>query len=175
MKKFYFDAGLDPNFRIAENVHEMNGQKEMCRLSRFAAYYGIPGEFDARFAQSGKETDGALIGAAILRDCFGKINYFFAPVCSPFFTGIAKMLKAYRKDIHIIAVASDNAEMPLQFDAVDEIIRVDLKEISEMITQAEALEDITIGPDSASVLAAAKNTAVSLKNRHNRYVVLLTE
>ena len=175
MDKFYFDLGLDPNFRIAEDASGLNETTTMLRLKRFADKYHISGEFDAKSAVRSETAEGMLTGAAVLRDCYGKINYFIAPFSSPLFPGAAKVLKAYRKDIQVIGVAADDRTVSTTPEQTDALIRVSAKDIEDTIGELKKLENITIGYQSAAALFAAKEKALAVKDRHARYVVLFTD
>jgi hypothetical protein len=179
MKDFYFDAGLDPNYRIAGNAGQLDGQTAMARLSRFAAHYGIEGEFDGVFlcsvSKDAKEKEGMLLGASILRDCYGKINYFFMPTDSPYFSGIAKVLKAYKKTIRVIGVARDDVPVDLKYDELDEVMRISEKDTVSVSEKAKDLEGFTPGPASAAVLLAAKERALLMKDKHARYVLVFAD
>ena len=114
MKEFYFDVGLDPNHRIAEDVGLLDAMSTMFRLSRFASSYGLLGEADAQtmksIAPSDEKNNGFQIGFSALRDCYGKLDYFFASVNAPQFAGMAKVLKAYKKRTRIIAAVPEGTE-----------------------------------------------------------------
>ena len=146
MDKFYFDLGLDPNFRLAEDAGQLNKTTTMLRLSRFAAQYGLKGEIDAKTVppESLAASDvnaGLALGASVLRDCYGKVNYFIASAAAPAFNDIAKLLKAYRKDIRVIAVFTEENDPALHDSvAVDETVTIknDLaEEIAESVLVTE--------------------------------------
>lgn len=175
MDKFYFDLGLDPNFRIAEDAAGLSETTTMLRLKRFADAFHISGEFDAKAAGNLQNKNGMLVGAAVLRDCYGKINYFIAPVSSPMYQGAAKIMKAYRKDIQVIGVTAEDQPFSSTPENTDVLIRVSSKDTESMIEKAKTHENITIGFQSAAALFAAKEKALAVKDRHARYVVLFTD
>ena len=78
MNGFYFDLGLDPNFRLADSADALTPQTTMMRLLNYKKRYKIAGELDAKIISADASADGFAIGASVLRDCYGKINYFFA-------------------------------------------------------------------------------------------------
>ena len=179
MKEVYFDVGLDPNHRIAENAETAGEDRRMARLFLFKTHYGIPGEFDAAFVPAKEpvqnKNEGMLLGASILRDCYGKVNFLFAPLHSPFLNGIAKVLKAYRKDICVIAVTEAQPDNLTDISDIDKIVTVSCADTADVAAKAKELEHYSPDSDSAAVLLAAKNHALSAKDKHARYVLLMNE
>ena len=177
MEKFYFDAGLDPNFRIARYAGQMNEKTTMFRLARFASEYHLVGEFAAKTvgmqAFSGSDVNAGLnVGAEMLRDCYGKINCFAASVNTPYFDDIAKLLKTYRKDIRIIAAASDDVSDAISSYA-DIIVHIKAEDAAETAKKVSELENVNIGIASAAALCAMKEEAQRRRDKHARYVVLI--
>ena len=181
MKEFYFDVGLDPNHRIAEDAGLLAHDVSMFRLSRFAASCGLRGEADAQTikseAASADKNDGFLIGFSALRDCYGKVDYFFAPVNVPQFAGIAKVLKAYKTKTRIIAAVPEGTEHLNEAAAMlaDETVHVKQDAADEAAAKLNETEHISIGPDSSAALCAMKDRALAEQNKHARYVVLFTD
>ena len=183
LKNASFDAGLDPDNRLAENSETVSAQKPMLLLSRYAQKYAVPCEIAAAFirtdaAKSLASNDSLLPGASILRDCYGKINYFVAPAFSNgTFESYARILKAYRSSIHILAVSvaeGNNAPFP---SALPEGLDLHLIDEANCVSEdnahmACADEHIQIGIAAGAALHAAKELALRVNDNHARIVVL---
>ena len=173
MDGFYFDLGLDPNFRLADSADALTPQTTMMRLLNYKKRYKIAGELDAKIISADASADGFAIGASVLRDCYGKINYFFASSDFPAFVNIAKLLKAYRKDIRIISVSVGDARTESVYAFADTFIHVPSIDASSAADEILDLEQLSVVPVSGGVLRAAADEARKNNDRHARYVVLL--
>ena len=133
----------------------------------------------------------------ILRDTYGKINYFVAGVgTGGTLTGVGEVLKAYRKDIKIIAVEPLNSAVlsggqkgahglmgigagfvpkVLNTDIIDEIIRVSDEEAYTAAREVAKTDGLLVGISSGAALHAAKELAKRINDRHARIVVLLPD
>lgn len=133
----------------------------------------------------------------ILRDTYGKINYFVAGVGSGgTITGVGEVLKAFRKDIKIIAV--EPAASPilsggtkgrhkimgigagfvpavLNREIIDEIIPVSDEDAITTAKTVAKTDGLNIGISSGAALAAARELALRINDRHARIVVLLPD
>lgn len=133
----------------------------------------------------------------ILRDCYGKINYFVAGVgTGGTITGVGEVLKAYRKDIKIIAVEpasspvlSGGTKGPhglmgigagfvpsiLNRDIIDEVMTVTEEEAITAAKEVAKTDGLLIGISSGAALHAAKKLALRINDKHARIVVLLPD
>lgn len=138
-------------------------------------------------------------GPEILRDTYGKIDYFVAGVgTGGTITGIGEVLKAYNSNIKIIAVepASSNVlsggekgahglmgigagfvPSILNTGIIDEIITVTEEEAYEEARTAAKTDGLLIGISSGAALHAAKLIAKRQENnlKDKRIVVLLPD
>ncbi len=136
-------------------------------------------------------------GPEILRDTYGKIDYFIAGVgTGGTITGVGEILKAFNPDIRVIAV--EPAASPvlsggekgahglmgigagfipsiLNTDVIDEIIKVTEAEAYEASRQIARTDGILAGISSGAVLHAAKEIALKNNNKDIRIVVLLPD
>ncbi len=177
---FNFGIGLDPNFRLADSADALTPEMSMMRLINYKKRYEIAGELDAKIISADDAVDksgnfGYAIGASVLRDCYGKINYFFAPSDFPAFDDIAKLLKAYRKDIRVISVSVGDAPKEPVSAYADTFIHVPNSEAVSAAEEIRDLEQLSVPPVSGGVLHAAAHEARKINDRHARYVVLLTQ
>lgn len=133
----------------------------------------------------------------ILRDTYGKIDYFIAGVgTGGTVTGIGEVLKAYNSNIKIIAVEpassavlSGEAKGPhgimgigagfipetLNSSVIDEIIKVTEEEAYSAARTAAKTEGLLVGISSGAALHAAKLVALRKNNRNDRIVVFLPD
>ena len=180
-KEFHFDAGLDPEFRIAQNVSELSAQKTMLRLRGFAEKYDLKGLFDAKFIKAGDLTDRDAfdIAASVLRDCYGKINVLVLPASAPALTNAAaKLMKAYRKDVRVHVVTVQNgAALPDAIDVslIDESESVPYEKAVLTAQQAKELDNISINETGGAVLFAARAISERKNDKHARYVLFLPQ
>lgn len=133
----------------------------------------------------------------ILRDTYGKIDCFIAGVgTGGTITGISEVLKAYNKDIRVIAVepASSNVlsggekgthglmgigagfvPSILNRDTIDEIMCVTENEAYEAARTVATTDGLLIGISSGAVLHAAKEYALKNNDKKKRIVVLFPD
>ena len=136
-------------------------------------------------------------GPEILRDTYGKINYFVAGVgTGGTLTGIGEVLKAYRKDIKVVAVEPYNSAVlsggtkgphglmgigagfvpeTLNKDIIDRVMRVTDEQAYEAARAVAKTDGLLIGISSGAALHAAKELAIEINDKHARIVVLLPD
>ena len=136
-------------------------------------------------------------GPEILRDTYGKINYFVAGVgTGGTITGVGEVLKAYRKDIKIIAVEPKSSAVlsgepagkhgllgigagfvpeALNRDIIDEVVTVTEEEAYEAAKTVAATDGLLVGISSGAALHAARVIAERIQDRHARIVALLPD
>lgn len=136
-------------------------------------------------------------GPEILRDTYGKIDYFIAGVgTGGTITGVGEVLKAFNPDIKIIAVEPAGSPVLsggekgahglmgigagfvpsiLNRDIIDEIITVTEDEAYTASREAAKADGLLVGISSGAVLHAAKITALKNNNKNVRIVVLLPD
>ncbi|MBR3975393.1 MAG: cysteine synthase A [Clostridia bacterium] len=136
-------------------------------------------------------------GPEILRDCYCKVDYFVAGVgTGGTITGVGEVLKAYNKDVKIIAV--EPASSPVLSDGekgahglmgigagfvpsvlnrniIDEIITVTEEEAISAAKEVAKTDGLLIGISSGAALHAAKKLALKINNKRARIVVLLPD
>ena len=191
LKNATFAIGLDPDNRLAADSTQLNEQTTMLALSRYGAENQITGEIAAKFVKisalnNATANEMLTFGASMLRDCYGKINWFVAPALSggvldPF----AKVLKAYNSSIKVLAVSSaadantdffpavlpDNTDLSV----IDEAVSVAASDAQKACEDLQKTENIAVGKAAGAALYAAKELALRLNDRHARIVVLLPE
>lgn len=133
----------------------------------------------------------------ILRDTYGKIDYFVAGVgTGGTITGIGEVLKAYNSNIKIIAVEPKSSAVlsgeekgphgimgigagfvpqVLNTSVIDEIITVTEEEAYAASRAVAKTEGLLVGISSGAALHAAKLIAKRENNTNNRIVVLLPD
>lgn len=178
MEGFYFDIGLDPNFRLAQSADALSQEKTMLRLSNFKKHRGINAEFDAKIIDAihsvaNTGNSGYDIGAAVLRDCYGKVNYFFAPSDLSGFEDLAKLFKAYKKDIRVVSVSVGDQKSDSVSAYADTFIHVPHDAAAAAADELQTLENLQVDTVSGGVLQAAADEAKKNNDKHARYVVLL--
>ena len=184
--EFKIGIGLDPNYRIAEDRAALGGEKTTVLLSRFSAKHNLTGELVAKmipFSAAAEGADAAFLRAAeLLRDCYGKINYLVTPAAHGFpADAAAKIMKAYRKDIHVTAVTlsseSDSAPAQLPDDInvqnIDEFICVQSADAKAAAQDLAETESICVDAVSGAALFATKEICCRLEDKHARIAVLL--
>ena len=189
--EYRFDAGIDPDYRIAPDSASLAGAAGMLSLKRLSETYGIQGGFVAKLlpesarGENGSPNDALCVGADILRDCYGKIDSFVFPVSAPVDAGeICKIIKALRSKTRITAVTAAGGEgtgsfpdrLPDGFplDRIDETVAVRAEDAVKAQNEAAAAEGIAVDLPSGAALFAAADAAKRFGDRHSRCVVLLT-
>lgn len=136
-------------------------------------------------------------GPEILRDTYGKIDYFVAGVgTGGTLTGVGEVLKAFNKNIKIIAVEPAGSNVLsggekgahglmgigagfvpsiLNREIIDEIIPVTDEEAYEAARTAARTDGVLMGISSGAALHAAKLIAQRVNDKHKRIVVLLPD
>ena len=136
-------------------------------------------------------------GPEILRDTYGKIDYFVAGVgTGGTLTGVGEVLKAYNNRIKVIAVepASSNVlsggekgahglmgigagfvPSILNREIIDEIIPVTEEEAYEAARTVAKTDGLLVGISSGAALHAARILAERVNDKHRRIVVLLPD
>lgn len=136
-------------------------------------------------------------GPEILRDAYGKINYFIAGVGSGgTITGVGRVLKAFRADIRVIAVEPDASPVLsggepgkhnimgigagfvpeiLDRSVIDDIVRVTDEQAYEAARTVAKTDGLLVGVSSGAALYAARMIAQRAADRHARVVVLLPD
>lgn len=154
----------------------------------------IPDQFNN---PANPEVHRRTTGPEILRDCYGKIDYFVAGVgTGGTITGTGEVLKAYNKNIKVIAVEpatsnvlSGGQKGPhglmgigagfvpsiLNTGIIDEIITVSNEEAYEAARTVAVTDGLLIGISSGAALCAAKQIALRVNDRHRRIVVLFPD
>ncbi len=174
---------------------------------------GMQGAIDKAKALA-EQTDGAFIpnqfgnpananahkkttGPEILRDTYGKVNYFVAGVgTGGTLTGVGEVLKAYRKDIKVIAVEPAGSAVLsggqkgahglmgigagfvpeiLNTDIIDEVICVTDEDAYTAAREVAKTDGLLVGISSGAALHAAKELAKRINDKHARIVVLLPD
>lgn len=136
-------------------------------------------------------------GPEILRDCYCKVDYFVAGVgTGGTITGVGEVLKAYNKDVKIIAVEPASSPVlsggekgahglmgigagfvpsVLNRNIIDEIITVTEEEAISAAKEVAKTDGLLIGISSGAALHAAKKLALKINNKRARIVVLLPD
>ncbi len=180
-----FGIGLDPDHRLAADHSELSDQKTMLLLSRYAAISHIPSEIAARSysaAEIEKMSDSELLllGASVLRDCYGKINYIVYPAqAGRMVNCLSRLLKTYKKSLHVIVVNTEEENtfptvLPDDIDLhlIDEAIGIDVNDAIRTCEDISRTENITIGKTAGALVCAAKELALRINDAHARIVVL---
>lgn len=154
----------------------------------------IPDQFGNK---ANPESHRRTTGPEILRDTYGKIDYFVAGVgTGGTITGIGEILKAFNPKIKIIAVEPSGSPVLsggekgphglmgigagfvpsiLNRDIIDEIITVSEEEAYEAARTAAKTDGLLMGISSGAALHAAKIIAERINDKHRRVVVLLPD
>lgn len=136
-------------------------------------------------------------GPEILRDTYGKIDYFVAGVgTGGTITGIGEVLKAYNSNIKIIAVEPSSSPVLsggekgphgimgigagfvpeiLNTSIIDRIIKVTEEEAYTASRQAAVTDGLLVGISSGAALHAARIIAEENNNKDIRIAVLLPD
>ena len=136
-------------------------------------------------------------GPEILRDTYGKIDYFIAGVgTGGTITGVGEVLKAFNPAIKIVAVEPSGSPVLsggdkgahglmgigagfvpsiLNTDIIDEIITVSEEDAYRASRETAKTDGLLVGISSGAVLHAAKEIAQRDNNKNVRIVVLLPD
>ncbi len=136
-------------------------------------------------------------GPEILRDTYGKIDYFIAGVgTGGTITGVGEVLKAFNPDIKIIAVEPSSSPVLsggekgthglmgigagfiptiLNREIIDEVIAVSEEDAYNAARQAAKTDGLLVGISSGAALHAAKEIALRNNSKDTRIVVLLPD
>lgn len=136
-------------------------------------------------------------GPEILRDTYGKIDYFIAGVgTGGTITGVGEVLKAYNPGIKVIAVEPSASPVLsggekgahglmgigagfipsiLNRDIIDEVITVSEEDAFSASRDAAKSDGVLVGISSGAVLHAAKEIALRNNDKNIRIVVLLPD
>ncbi len=154
----------------------------------------IPSQFDnPSNAQAHRETTGP----EILRDTYGKINYFVAGIgTGGTITGTGEVLKAFNSKIKVIGVEPASSAVlsggekgthglmgigagfvpsVLNRGIIDEIMTVTEEQAYEAARDVAKTDGLLIGISSGAALYAAKELALRINDRHARIVVLFPD
>lgn len=180
LSKLYVDVGIDPDYRIASNKNELENGKTMIALERYAKKHSLAGEIAAKlcFCNSVSESLNSKFtsGYEILRDCYGKINYFISPIFDvDSFNSTAALLKAYKKDIRITAVCSGVIPDSVNLALIDETVNISEDDATIYKKDLFETEQLTVGTLSAAALKAATDIAKKICDKHARIVVLFPD
>ena len=176
------DEGMSGAIRLAQEKKEEIGN----------AY--IPDQFSN---SANAEIHRKTTGPEILRDTYGKIDCFIAGVgTGGTITGIGEILKAYNKDIKIIAVEPSSSPVLsggekgshglmgigagfvptiLNRDIIDEVITVSEDEAYKTARDLAQTDGLLVGISSGAVLHAAKKVALQHNNENYRIVTLFPD
>ncbi len=135
--------------------------------------------------------------AEILRDTYGKIDYFIAGIgTGGTITGIGEVLKAYNSNIKVIAVEPASSAVlsgeekgshgimgigagfipdVLNRSIIDEVIKVTEEEAYTASREAAKTEGLLVGISSGAALHAAKLVAKRKNIKNDRIVVFLPD
>lgn len=136
-------------------------------------------------------------GPEILRDTYGKIDYFIAGIgTGGTLTGVGEVLKAYDPKIKIIAVEPASSAVLsggekgvhglmgigagfvpsiLDRDIIDEIITVTEEQAYEAARTVAKTDGLLIGISSGAALHAAKQISERINDKHKRVIVLFPD
>ncbi len=136
-------------------------------------------------------------GPEILRDTYGKIDYFIAGVgTGGTITGVGEVLKAFNSDIKIIAVEPSASPVLsggekgvhglmgigagfvpsiLNRNIIDDVITVTEDAAYKAAREAAKTDGLLVGISSGAVLHAAKEIALKNNDKNIRIVVLLPD
>jgi len=157
----------------------------------------IPSQFDN---PANPRIHRETTGPEILRDCYGKVEYFVAGVGSGgTLTGVGEVLKEYAdamgRKIKIVAVEPAGSPVisggeagshglmgigagfipkNLNTEVIDETITITEEQAYEAAREVAKTDGLLIGISSGAALAAAKEIALKA-NKHDRIVVLFPD
>ncbi len=183
LKEFSFDVGISPDNRLAAAPEEINADRRCMSLSGFTQTHRLTGQlvcciFKKEDISADSPNELLTSAAALLRDCYGKIDFLIAPV-SPYETinSFARVVKAYRSGIHVSAATRGHEELSehLCLNDIDEFLSVALSSAEEAAKKIAETDHITIGTASGAALSAAKDLMQRENKRHSRFVVIFTD
>ena len=180
-----FGIGLDPDHRLAADPSDLSDQKTILLLSRYAAINHIPGEIAAKSyspAEIEKMSDNELLllGASVLRDCYGKIDHIVYSAQSVRMVNcLSRILKTYKKSLRVIVVnTEDKSTFPtvlpddIDLHLIDEAIGIDEKDAIRTCEDIAKIENLTVEKTAGALLYAAKELALRINDPHARIIVL---
>lgn len=154
----------------------------------------IPGQFSN---PANADIHRKTTAAEILRDTYGKVDYFVAGVgTGGTITGVGEMIKAINRNATIVGV--EPADSPvlsggqkgahglqgigagfvpevLNRHIIDRVIAVSEEEAYRAARTVARTDGLLVGISGGAALAACKKLAEGIKNTHRRIVVLLTD
>lgn len=188
IKEYHFDFGIDPQLHIAHSASKLSAEKPLLRMRFLTGKEQIECELIAKIGKSeiNTEDDAYTAAAALLRNCYGKINYFVASAIPSLETAaIIKLLKAFRSDIKVLLATADPSdpagnlpvELPEQFPlaCIDTVRSVSAKDAAAACEEAKETEALSLGAVSGAALYAAMELAKTIQDRHRRIVVFLPD
>ncbi len=154
----------------------------------------IPGQFSN---PANADIHRKTTAAEILRDTYGKVDYFVAGVgTGGTVTGVGEMLKAINRNVTIVGVEPANSPVlsggqkgahgiqgigagfvpeVLNRHIIDRVIAVTEEEAYRAARTVALTDGLLVGISGGAALAACKKLAEGIKNPHRRIVVLLTD
>ena len=183
LKEFSFDVGISPDNRLAATSEEINADRRCMSLSGFTQYHRLTGQlvcciFKKEDFSADSPNDLLTAAAALLRDCYGKIDFLIAPV-APYETinAFARVVKAYRSGIHVAAATRGHEELTenLCLSDIDEFLSVEFNSAEEAAKEIGETDHITVRTASGAALSAAKDLMQRENKRHARFVVIFTD
>ncbi len=154
----------------------------------------IPGQFSN---PANADIHRKTTAAEILRDTYGKVDYFVAGVgTGGTITGVGEMIKAINRNATIVAVEPANSPVlsggqkgahglqgigagfvpeVLNRHIIDRVIAISEEEACQAARTVAVTDGLLVGISGGAALAACKKLAEGIKNPHRRIVVLLTD
>ncbi len=154
----------------------------------------IPSQFDN---PSNPQAHRETTGPEILRDTYGKINYFVAGIgTGGTITGIGEVLKAFNPKIKVIGIEPASSAVLsggqkgahglmgigagfvpsiLNRNIIDEVVPVTEEQAYEAAREVAKTDGLLIGISSGAALYAAKELALKINDKHARIVVLFPD
>lgn len=154
----------------------------------------VPAQFDN---PANPQAHRESTGPEILRDTYGKIEYFVAGVgTGGTITGIGEVLKAFNPSIKVLGVEPSTSAVLsggekgvhglmgigagfvpsiLNRDIIDEVVTVTDAQAYAACDEVAKTDGLLIGISSGAALHAAKELALRENNKHNRIVVLFPD
>ena len=154
----------------------------------------IPPQFDN---PANPQAHRESTGPEILRDTYGKIDYFVAGIgTGGTITGIGEVLKAYNPKIQVVGIEPASSAVlsggekgahglmgigagfvpsVLNRSIIDEIIPVTEEQAYEAAREVAVTDGLLVGISSGAALYAAKELALRVNDKHKRIVVLLPD
>lgn len=172
-------------------------QGSIDKANELAAAYPstwIPGQFSN---PANADIHRKTTAAEILRDTYGKVDYFVAGVgTGGTITGVGEMIKAINRNATIVAVEPVNSPVLsggqkgahgiqgigagfvpeiLNRHIIDRVIAVSEDEAYAAARTVALTDGLLVGISGGAALAACKKLAEGIRNKHKRIVVLLTD